>query len=181
MTEQSQNKAGIIYDRIIAGAAVAAAIIAVLQLAGVFTEVMARFVVRHSIPWIEEIAGMLNVWVAFLATAWVLKVGGHVTMDVLFEKFRPRVQAMVRAITSLVGAATFYMLTYIGILVVVDEYVHKYYKLGVYRIPNWPILLAIPIGSFLYANQYVREAYASFNKWRGISAETSEKGEEEKH
>lgn len=49
----------------------------------VFASVTIRFVSDYSIPWAEEVARYLMVWLTFLGVGPVLRYGGHVAIDSL--------------------------------------------------------------------------------------------------
>jgi TRAP-type C4-dicarboxylate transport system permease small subunit len=49
----------------------------------VFASVTIRFATDYSIPWAEEVARYLMVWLTFLGIGPVLRLGGHVAVDTL--------------------------------------------------------------------------------------------------
>ena len=58
----------------------------------VFVGVFSRYVLNYSIPWYEESAKYLMLWMVFTACPIVLKQGGHIALDVLPTRLPPRLQ-----------------------------------------------------------------------------------------
>jgi TRAP-type C4-dicarboxylate transport system permease small subunit len=69
---------------------VALAVMAVV----VFVSVVVRYLVDYSVPWSEEVARYLMVWLTFLGIGPVLRIGGHVAIDTA-QASLPAVPAMV--------------------------------------------------------------------------------------
>lgn len=76
----------------------ALAVMAVIVLANVLT----RYLTNYSIPWSEELARYLMIWLTFLGIGPVLRLGGHVAIDTLQDSLRA---SMARAVRLLIVAA----------------------------------------------------------------------------
>ena len=62
------------------------AVMSVIVLANVAT----RYLSNYSIPWSEELARYLMIWLTFLGIGPVLRAGGHVAIDSLHDSLGPR-------------------------------------------------------------------------------------------
>lgn len=70
----------------------------------VFVNVLGRYLTNYSIAWAEEVARYLMIWLTFLGTGLVLRIGGHVAVDNLQDSLPARGARIVRAaIVLLVG------------------------------------------------------------------------------
>ena len=52
----------------------------------VFAQVIARYILNNSIPWSEELARYLFVWISWLGTAYAAKNKSHLRIQLLKEK-----------------------------------------------------------------------------------------------
>ena len=70
----------------------------------VFINVLGRYLTDYSIPWAEEVARYLMIWMTFLGTGLVLRIGGHVAVDNLQDSLPvPGARAVRAAIVLLVA------------------------------------------------------------------------------
>jgi TRAP-type C4-dicarboxylate transport system permease small subunit len=53
----------------------------------IWGQVFYRYVLNYGIPWAEEVARFLLVWLGFLGSAIVFYEQGHVSIDFIIEKF----------------------------------------------------------------------------------------------
>jgi TRAP-type C4-dicarboxylate transport system permease small subunit len=58
----------------------------------VFIQVLLRYVLQTSLPWTEEMARYLFVWLVFIATSVCVKKEAHLGIDVIVVRFSPKVQ-----------------------------------------------------------------------------------------
>ncbi|MFM1988837.1 MAG: hypothetical protein RJA99_1794 [Pseudomonadota bacterium] len=64
----------------------------------VFVSVVVRYLVDYSVPWSEEVARYLMVWLTFLGIGPVLRIGGHVAIDSLQASLPPLAARVLRAL-----------------------------------------------------------------------------------
>ena len=82
-------------------------------------EVLARYVFSNPTIWSYEASYMMSSAYWFLGGAWTLKIGRHVTVDVLYERFfSSRTQAMVDIL--------FYLILFLPITIFVLIYGTSY-------------------------------------------------------
>lgn len=55
----------------------------------VFANVVSRYLFNHSFVWAEELSRYMMIWVAFLGSGLVLRIGAHIAVDV-FQDMMPR-------------------------------------------------------------------------------------------
>jgi len=78
-------------------------------------QVLSRYVLAHPFSWTEEVARFAFIWWSFLGAAYVVRLNGHLGMDILVKvlprKLRKAAQNLVFAIT--LGFAV--LVTYQGV------------------------------------------------------------------
>jgi len=129
----------------------------------VLYNVTARYAFNEATVWADEIATYIFGASAALAGAYVLKYGGHVRMDVLYNVLSSRKRAIIDAITS--GA--FFLFIVIFVWVSGNRAILGTLRLersgSVFNSPYWPFLWVLPIGAGLMGIQgiakFVRNCY----------------------
>ena len=97
-------------DRITRVAAHLAAILLLALVALVFFNVFGRYVIGGSPVWAQELEWHLMVPIALLGITVLMLEGGHVRVDMLFERLPERAQLMLDLISMLLGAMIAIML-----------------------------------------------------------------------
>lgn len=67
----------------------------------VLLTIISRYIIKISIPWTEELARYLMIWIAFLAGSLGLKRGVHVGIVFLVRKTSPRIKRYIGIISKL--------------------------------------------------------------------------------
>ncbi len=70
-------------------------------------DVAMRYVFRAPTTWSFEISTYMLVAIVFLGGAWTLPAGGHVSVDIVTERVKPKTKALLGIITS--SIAMFYL------------------------------------------------------------------------
>ena len=129
-------------------------------------EVAIRQFMGESTNWVLEINEIVLVYITFLGAAWVLKAGGHVKLDLLIDRLKPKNAAMLNMVTSIIGAIIVLVLLWYGTLTTWDHYVQDIHPPSVMMIPTAYSLVIITVGSLLLLIQFLRNVYGFF-KLRG--------------
>lgn len=74
------------------------AVLLVAMTAVVFIQVFFRYVLDAALPWPEEVARILIVWLSFLGAYMAMREKKHIGFGVLVEQFPRRLQAAVNLI-----------------------------------------------------------------------------------
>ncbi|NLG69217.1 MAG: TRAP transporter small permease subunit [Firmicutes bacterium] len=109
----------------------------------VFVNVVTRYLFRFSIPWAEEVAGYLLVWMAYLGAGLALREGRHVAVTAVQRALPERIARRLRDILVVVTFAFLILLAYAGI-----RYARLAWpqKTPILRAPLGAVYLAIPAG-----------------------------------
>jgi TRAP-type C4-dicarboxylate transport system permease small subunit len=112
----------------------------------VFINVLGRYLTDYSIPWAEELARYLMIWMTFLGVGLVLRIGGHVAVDNLQEALPPRGARIVRATIVLLVAAFCVVGAWVGVTFVTRTWMQT---TAVTEIPFAFVAAAVPTGMLL--------------------------------
>ena len=118
-------------------------------------EVVLRALFNAPTEWVNEVSVYLVLVSAFLGFAPALASGKHINVDLLTSKLSPQVNSLLRVFCSLLGLG--YSLVF---LVTSLEMVMNSFELGLLststlRVPLYLPQLAMPIGFFVLALQFV--------------------------
>ena len=171
---RSIEKASVAFDYVL-GALVylAAAILAFITLS-VCVDVVLRTIGARPLPWVLEFTQYALLYMPFLCAAWVLKNERHVTSDLLLSSLSKKTQAELNAVTSVVGGLICLVLTWFGTAVSLEKLRMGSYQPTPMEIPDFPIFVIIPIGSFLLFVQFMRRAWANRMTWRELGTQIGE-------
>lgn len=86
------------------------------------SQVIARYLFDAPFSWSEEVARLAMIWLTFLAAAYVMAEGGHITVDLWSSRVSPPVRLWLDGLVCLVVAATCLLLFFGGLRFV--WYVH---------------------------------------------------------
>lgn len=102
-----------------------------------------RYVTAHSLPWADEAARYLMIWMTFSGAGLALRYGGHVAITNLQDALPARGQTIMRAVLAL-G-----LLIFFGFMVLVGiQYAQRmqYQVTPALRIPFLYVYAAMPVG-----------------------------------
>lgn len=137
-------------------AGVAALLVATGVMSVVF-EVTARAVADRSFPLVLDLNAIFVLYVPFLAGAYVLRRGGHITVDLLVPRAGGILRRVADSFVALVGIAVSAVLTWFGAILTLEAYRRGLSTLGIVRIPEWCVIGAIPLGGVLFTLEFLRQ------------------------
>jgi len=155
-----------IFDAIVNYFAFFAVILILFLVASILYEVVMRYFIGRVVLWTFEVTEYSLLFITFLATTWLLKEEAHVKMDFVLNRLKPRPQAMLNTVTSCLGALMFLTVTWYSARVVWQTSQTGYYLPTVLEILAAPILVIIPIGTFLLSMQFLRRAFGFVGDWK---------------
>ncbi len=160
------TKLGTIFDRLNEVLAWMAAGLLVFVVLSITTDITMRFFVNRSIAWVLEINEYVLLWIALLGITWLLKKEGHIKIDILLGMLNPRSQALATAITSIIAAMVFLILTWYALQVTVGYFQRGMGSTSALQIPLGPVYVIMPVGLFLLFIQLLRRIYINLRSWR---------------
>jgi len=154
-----RNKTVRIFDRVISLSAVLAGALIIFMLSAVLYEVVCRKLLGWAVLWTYEIVEATMLFITFLATTWLLKEEGHVKIDLVLMRLKPKNQAVANVITSIICAIAFLIIIVFSIRATLESVQLGYFTPTELEIPQHFILFIIPVGSLLLFIQFLRRAY----------------------
>ena len=141
--------------------AILAALLLLFMMLAVCAEILLRFLLNITLSWLLEISQACLLSITFLATAWVLKREGHVGLDAILSRLKPRTQAIVNTTTSILGAIMCLIVVWYGIKATYSDIQGGYRLTGEIMLPRGPLEAIIPVGSILLFTQFLRRIRGS--------------------
>lgn len=150
---------GMLVDRMIAflsmtGAVAAAAALAIIAVS-VMIEVIARSVFNSPTLWAVEISTYAIIAAGFLGSAFVLRRGRHLEINLLTSRLPHSMQTWMGVITDACGAAFCFVVCLSGMRFVELSQIMGAVSVSELRVPLWIPQLTIPIGFALLGLEFL--------------------------
>lgn len=148
-----------------------AGVLAVVMTVAVTYEVVLRYVFRSPTEFTLALTEYMLVACALLGAAYTLRQDGHVRVDLIINRLRPRARSILDIITSLVALSYCAVLTWQG-----WPYFWRCYQLN-WRddspamLPLAPVYFMLPLGAFLLCVQYLVKIYGYVSSLGGSGSE----------
>jgi TRAP-type C4-dicarboxylate transport system permease small subunit len=138
-----------------------------LIILAVCTDVVMRYLFNRPIFWVAELSEYSLLYITFLGTAWLLKQGGHVKIDLFTSRLAPKKRERLAIVSGIIGIFISVVFTYYGFKVTWDLFERGVFNPTLLEFPKGPLIAVIPIGFFLLLIQFVRMIYASWKTLKG--------------
>jgi TRAP-type C4-dicarboxylate transport system permease small subunit len=149
---------------LVTGGALLAGVLIVAACLVICYEVAARYLLGAPTTWSIDISSYLMLWATFLGSAYTLREGGHVAVDLLLRWLHAgQRRALDLAIHAAIALFTA-LVVWQGAVACSEAYRFGEVTMSVLRFPLYLPLLAIPVGGSLLLLQAV---LALVDGWRG--------------
>lgn len=144
------------YDRLIeAGGLAAAALLAFIAF-GVCFDVLIRFIWGVTLGWMLEMSEYAMFAATMLGTAWVLREGGHTTIDLFTAALPSHARVVVGKVASAIGLATSLLLGWYAVQAAIrssgaGRMIHK-----TVSFPDWWLMALLVVGMASLAIGFLR-------------------------
>jgi TRAP-type C4-dicarboxylate transport system permease small subunit len=162
------RKAGAIFDRILDILGWSAAVLLNIAMLLVCCDVFSRYFLNRPLVWGVEVCEYILLGITSLGIAWLLKEEGHVKVELLLARLKPRAQAMINAITSGVGTIAFAIIVWYGAKRVWQLYQWGAQSTKVLFLPKAPLVGFLIAGCLLLVIQLARRSYGYTNTWKSL-------------
>ncbi len=119
---------------------------------------VARYLFDTGFTWVLEAVQYLFAWVVLFGAAYGIRHGAHLGIDILVEKFTPKVQRVIALVAVSICMVFVGSVFYLSI-----DYIRRIHGWGDLtldlQIPQWIPYLAIPIGTGLMIIHLVQVGY----------------------
>lgn len=161
-----------IFDRVLEFLVFLAAFLLAFLMLSVCGGVVMRYFLHRPLFWVLDISEVILLYITFLGTAWVLKQEGHVKVEIVISRLKPRVQAIFGILSSIIGIVISGVLVWYGSQVTRDYFLRGILEPTVLELPVAPILAIIPLGSVLLFVQFLRRGHGYLGSWRAAKQTT---------
>lgn len=139
--------------------AVAAAVFAALALM-VTADVALRNLGLYNMPWLIEVAEYGLYVATFVAAPWILRLGGHVRVDVLVAALPDAWTRLIEVAVDALGLAISLVLFWYGTAAAADAHAIGSIIIKELVLPEWWLLSVIPVSTALLAIEFGRRLAA---------------------
>ena len=160
------TRIGSFLDKVMSGLAWLAGWLMMLALLMVCLDVVLRYFFNSPIGGVLQFSEYVLLYIPFLAAAYVLKDERHIKIDIILNRLSPKVQVAVNLITSIFGVFVLLVLSYYGTYITFDYYRRGVPTLKYYKIPEFLVIMVIPLGCFLFGLQFIRRACTYYKAYR---------------
>jgi C4-dicarboxylate transporter DctQ subunit len=136
----------------------------------VFVDVLLRYFFGSPTMVADVISVYSMCFVSFVGAAFTSKLGRHVSVDLVYQKFSPRTKAWDSLLTNILVTIVLAVITWSTIEWVIYTYNSGFISSGTMGEPMWIPLSCIPIGFFLWTLQYIVECLKAVKTLRILSA-----------
>ncbi len=128
----------------------------------VCVDVVMRYFFNRPIAGVLQFSEYSLLYIPFLAAAYVLREDSHIKIDIILNRLNPKVQSLINMVTSILSVAVLLILTYYGAYITLGYYKRKVPVLDYYKIPEFLVIMVIPVGCFFFSVQCIRKAYGHY-------------------
>jgi C4-dicarboxylate transporter DctQ subunit len=150
------------FDRVVDGMIFLAGIILVFIMLSVCLEVVLRYFLNRPQMWVTEVTEVLLLYITFLGTTWLLRQEGHVKVDIILNRLKPKAIALMGIVSSAIGIFVSVTLTVSGFQLTWDYLQRGIYTPTAMEIPVSIIIVIIPVGSLMLLVQFLRRGWLHF-------------------
>jgi C4-dicarboxylate transporter DctQ subunit len=133
-------------------------------------EVVMRYFFNNPTIWAGDLSEYTLLWGTFLAAPWLVREGGHVSLDTVTHRLSPTVQHRLGVISSIIAAAVCVVLLWQGLDATLDAYTRGQIIARSWQVPRWIVWAAIPVGSLFLTIEFIRAAVRSARAVRDEAA-----------
>ncbi|HUT85220.1 MAG TPA: TRAP transporter small permease subunit [Elusimicrobiales bacterium] len=113
-----------------------------------FLQVSLRLTVGKSILWLDPLLRYFVLWVGFLGASIAVATNKHFALDVLTQKFKPKLNKLTNIVNRIFTSAVCIVLMYAAVKFVKSEisFGAKLFSIGLWQVPAIYMEFMIPLG-----------------------------------
>ena len=144
------------YDRLIDALGLAAGFIFAGMAIGIGIDVGFRNLLGSGVGWLIELLEYAMLVATLAAAPWVLREGGHVTVDLLVSRMPPGSQRVMRLLSSALGIVISATVLFYGLKATAQAFARGSLVYKSFVFPEWWVLALVPAGMALLAIEFAR-------------------------
>ena len=154
------------FDRIIDIMAFVAGILLVAAVLIVCIEICMRYFVQKPQVWTVEVCEYILFSIAFLGAPWLLKMGGHISVDVVIEHLGSKSQGRLRLLSVATGVIISAIICWFSLATAWDCFKSGVLVTKTLVIPKHYFLILIFLGYFLLLIEFTRQFFQHLKELR---------------
>lgn len=128
-------------------------------------EVIARFVLKISTPYAEELTRLAMVWCIFFGSSLAVRFNGHAKLDAVLKKLPGVLQLVMKILIQLAIAILSFVIMYYGMIITIkawpDRTTSLAYPFGVFYLPavicGFLMMVYAIVNVFMIVSQFGKE------------------------
>ncbi len=144
------------FDFIIEFLAYLAGIILLVITFAVTGSALVRYLGFRAPIWTLQYTEYGLLWFTFLGAAWLLREGGHISIDTVISRLYAKSRRKVEIIDDIFGFIVSIIIFWFGTLHTIDLYQRGIMEVKGVIVPKFPFFLIIPLGGLTLSIQFVR-------------------------
>ena len=156
-----------ILDRIMDFMAFLAGILLAVAVLIVCFEILMRYFVQRPQVWTVEVCEYILFSIAFLGAPWLLKVGGHVNIDIFASQLSPKGKTINAIISASVGIIISAIICWFSITTSYECYTSGILLTKTLNVPKHYFLMLIALGYFFLLLEFGRQFLRNLKTLRG--------------
>lgn len=128
-----------------------------LLMAAIVIEVFSRYFLNRPTLWSLEVNEFTLLFISVMGGAYTLRSGGHVNVDFVYGRLKPRVQAIISLITWSFGLLFLIILLWKSWELFARSLEIREHSSSVLAPPLYPVKLIAPVGVFLILLQFLAQ------------------------
>ncbi|MCC2097867.1 MAG: TRAP transporter small permease subunit [Hyphomicrobiales bacterium] len=161
-----------VFDRFVDMLAIAAGILMVFLTALICLDVVARYFRLFAMPWSLEVAKYCLYGITFCGAPWVLRDGGHITIDLFVAGLGARARKTAQKASYILGSIICLTLTFYACRIVYVSWSQKIMINETFVFPEWYLLALAPLTFLVLFMTFLRLLFSGEVR-RSIHDDTS--------
>lgn len=151
----STSSIGRAYSALVSGLAVASGAIFGLMAFFIGADVFMRNVAGAGLSWVIELMEYAMYVATVFAAPWVLREGGHVSIDIVTSMLPARWGRAVGALAALLGSIICLVVFYYSALATLRAFDRGSMVYKSFTVPEWLVSMFVPLGMFFMVIEFL--------------------------
>lgn len=160
-----------LYDKLLDLMAFMACILILVIMVGVSVDVVCRYLFNAPILGVLEITEYLLLLICMLGAAWLLRINGHVNIDIVIGYLDGKKKAALNLVMDSICAVVCGFIVYLGAITTWDNFQRGIVDIKVLEVPKYLYLMTIPIGFFFLTIEFLRKVFGHVKRARETEKE----------
>lgn len=110
--------------------------------------------------WTFQFTEYALLWFTFLAAAWLLREGGHISIDTVISRLPTKTRGYVDIMNDILGLIVSVIIFLFGTLHTIDLFQRGIMEVKGITVPKSPLFLIIPLGGLALSIQFGRQLFS---------------------